>query len=141
MFSDSGHYLSAAAPPLKTSQLEQFPARLNAILERVANNDVEIKVDAIDERMPIDSTQKTANHHDGLYSGGLDRRRGDVNGRDDLVQDFRLSGFGDVSIRYGRRRRSGVGHQHSAQRHQSAKKIILPINFQRLSSKSLAFRT
>jgi ubiquinone biosynthesis protein len=40
---------------------ELLPARVNAILERVANNEVEIKVDAIDERTLIDGMQKIAN--------------------------------------------------------------------------------
>ena len=40
---------------------EQFPARVNTILDRVANNEVEIKIDAIDERTLIDGMQKIAN--------------------------------------------------------------------------------
>lgn len=41
--------------------VELFPSRVNAILERVANNEIEIKVDAIDERTLIDGMQKIAN--------------------------------------------------------------------------------
>lgn len=41
--------------------VEQLPARVNTILDRVANNEVEIKIDAIDERTLIDGMQKIAN--------------------------------------------------------------------------------
>jgi predicted unusual protein kinase regulating ubiquinone biosynthesis (AarF/ABC1/UbiB family) len=41
--------------------IEQLPARVNTILDRLANNDVEIKIDAIDERTLIDGMQKIAN--------------------------------------------------------------------------------
>jgi predicted unusual protein kinase regulating ubiquinone biosynthesis (AarF/ABC1/UbiB family) len=41
--------------------LQALPRRVNRILDRVANNDLEIKVDAIDERRLLEGLQKIAN--------------------------------------------------------------------------------
>ena len=41
--------------------VERLPKRLNTILDRVADNDLSIKVDAIDERRPIEGMEKIAN--------------------------------------------------------------------------------
>ena len=41
--------------------LEELPRRVNTILERVANNDIRIKVDALEEETLIDGMQKIAN--------------------------------------------------------------------------------
>src|SRR5581483_8530437 len=41
--------------------LEELPRRLNAILDRIANNDVRIKVDALEEDTLIEGMQKIAN--------------------------------------------------------------------------------
>ena len=52
--------LLAAASGMK-ELIEQLPIRANKILERVASNDLEIRVDAIDEAVLIDGFQKVAN--------------------------------------------------------------------------------
>ena len=41
--------------------LEKFPARVNKILDAVGNNELSIKVDAIDERIVLEGLQKVAN--------------------------------------------------------------------------------
>lgn len=41
--------------------LEELPRRLNTILDRVANNDIRIKVDALEEETLIEGMQKIAN--------------------------------------------------------------------------------
>jgi predicted unusual protein kinase regulating ubiquinone biosynthesis (AarF/ABC1/UbiB family) len=41
--------------------LQALPRRVNRILDRVANNDLEVKVDAIDERRLLEGLQKIAN--------------------------------------------------------------------------------
>ncbi|MBV8775023.1 MAG: AarF/ABC1/UbiB kinase family protein, partial [Deltaproteobacteria bacterium] len=41
--------------------VEKFPGRLNKILENVANNNLKVEVDAIDERVLVDGLQKVAN--------------------------------------------------------------------------------
>ncbi|HEX8089677.1 MAG TPA: AarF/UbiB family protein [Blastocatellia bacterium] len=41
--------------------LETMPRRINKILDRIANNDIEVKVDAIDERRLMEGLQKIAN--------------------------------------------------------------------------------
>ncbi|HVG18433.1 MAG TPA: AarF/UbiB family protein [Blastocatellia bacterium] len=41
--------------------LETMPRRINKILDRVANNDIEVKVDAIDEKRLMEGLQKIAN--------------------------------------------------------------------------------
>jgi ubiquinone biosynthesis protein len=41
--------------------LETMPRRINKILDRVANNDIQVKVDAIDERRLMEGLQKIAN--------------------------------------------------------------------------------
>jgi len=41
--------------------LEELPRRVNTILERVANNDIRIKVDALEEETLIEGMQKIAN--------------------------------------------------------------------------------
>jgi hypothetical protein len=41
--------------------VEMMPRRINKILDRVANNDVRVKVDTIDERRLIEGLQKIAN--------------------------------------------------------------------------------
>jgi uncharacterized membrane protein len=41
--------------------VERLPKRLNTILDRVADNDLSIKVDAIDERRLIEGMEKIAN--------------------------------------------------------------------------------
>jgi predicted unusual protein kinase regulating ubiquinone biosynthesis (AarF/ABC1/UbiB family) len=41
--------------------IETMPRRINKILDRVANNDIEVKVDAIDEKRLMEGLQKIAN--------------------------------------------------------------------------------
>jgi ubiquinone biosynthesis protein len=41
--------------------VEMMPRRINKILDRVANNDLEVKVDAIDEKLLMEGLQKIAN--------------------------------------------------------------------------------
>jgi predicted unusual protein kinase regulating ubiquinone biosynthesis (AarF/ABC1/UbiB family) len=41
--------------------LEKMPARLNRVLDLVADNAIEVKVDAIDERLVVEGLQKVAN--------------------------------------------------------------------------------
>ncbi|HEV8615753.1 MAG TPA: AarF/UbiB family protein [Methylomirabilota bacterium] len=54
-----GHLLGGV---LETKELmERLPERLNRILERLANNDIEVKVDAIDETLLMTGFQKVAN--------------------------------------------------------------------------------
>ena len=44
-----------------TNFVEQLPRRMNSILDRVANNELAIRVDAIDERRLMEGLQKIAN--------------------------------------------------------------------------------
>jgi hypothetical protein len=44
-----------------TNFVEQLPRRMNSILDRVANNELSIHVDAIDERRLMEGLQKIAN--------------------------------------------------------------------------------
>jgi ubiquinone biosynthesis protein len=44
-----------------THFVEQLPRRMNSILDRVANNELSIHVDAIDERQLMEGLQKIAN--------------------------------------------------------------------------------
>jgi ubiquinone biosynthesis protein len=47
---------------LETKELmERLPERMNRILDRLANNDIEVKVDAIDEARLMEGFQKVAN--------------------------------------------------------------------------------
>jgi hypothetical protein len=41
--------------------IEKFPGRANKILDAVGNNELSIKVDAIDERIVLEGLQKVAN--------------------------------------------------------------------------------
>ncbi len=41
--------------------VQRLPSRVNKILDRVAENDLEVKVDAIDEKMLMEGLQKIAN--------------------------------------------------------------------------------
>jgi ubiquinone biosynthesis protein len=41
--------------------LEKLPSRVNKILDTVGNNDIRLKVDAIDEKLVVDGLQKVAN--------------------------------------------------------------------------------
>lgn len=41
--------------------IEELPGRVNTILERIANNDIRIKVDALEEETLIEGMQKIAN--------------------------------------------------------------------------------
>jgi hypothetical protein len=41
--------------------VQRLPNRVNKILDRVAENDLEVKVDAIDEKMLMEGMQKVAN--------------------------------------------------------------------------------
>ena len=41
--------------------LEKLPGRINKILDSVANNEIEVKVDALDEHMLMEGLQKIAN--------------------------------------------------------------------------------
>jgi predicted unusual protein kinase regulating ubiquinone biosynthesis (AarF/ABC1/UbiB family) len=41
--------------------IEKFPGRINKILDSIGNNDLTIKVDAIDERIVLEGLQKVAN--------------------------------------------------------------------------------
>lgn len=76
--------------------LEQLPPRVNLILERLANNDVEIKVDAIDERTLIEGMQKIANRITmGLILGALIVGAAMLM---DVPTTFRIGGYPGLAI-------------------------------------------
>ena len=76
--------------------LEELPRRLNTILERVANNDVRIKVDALEEETLIEGMQKIANRiTTGLVLAAL------IVGASMLMQvetSFRILGYPGFAI-------------------------------------------
>ena len=41
--------------------VEKLPSRVNKILDAVGNNDLQIKVDALDEKVLMEGAQKVAN--------------------------------------------------------------------------------
>ncbi|MDQ6621722.1 MAG: AarF/UbiB family protein [Pseudomonadota bacterium] len=76
--------------------LEELPRRLNMILDRVANNDIRIKVDALEEETLIQGMQKIANRiTTGLILAAL------IIGASMLMQvetSFRLMGYPGFAI-------------------------------------------
>jgi predicted unusual protein kinase regulating ubiquinone biosynthesis (AarF/ABC1/UbiB family) len=89
-----GHLLAGA---LETKELvERLPERLNRILDRVANNQIEVKVDAIDETLLMAGFQKVANRITmGLLLAAL------IVGAAMLMQvetSFRLLGYPGLAI-------------------------------------------
>ena len=67
-----------------------LPRRINRLLETAANNELEVKVDAIDERLLIEGLPEDRQpHHDGPGAGRPHRGRGDV---DERVHDRSASG-------------------------------------------------
>ncbi len=75
---------------------EKLPGRVNKILDSIANNEIEVKVDAIDERMLMEGLQKIANRITlGLVLAAL------IVGAAMLMNvptDFRILGYPGLAI-------------------------------------------
>ena len=84
--------------------MERLPARVNKILDAVANNQLEVKIDAIDEARLMEGFQKVANR---ITLGLLlrpDHRRGDAHAGGDVVPDSGVSRPGHPVLPARRRR-------------------------------------
>jgi predicted unusual protein kinase regulating ubiquinone biosynthesis (AarF/ABC1/UbiB family) len=64
---------------------ENLPRRVNTILDRVASNSLEVKVDAIDEKMLLEVHQGRQPHHDGPHPGLAHRGGGPAHAGGDVV--------------------------------------------------------
>ncbi len=101
---------SVMSSMLETAEfVKELPGRVNRILDRVASNELEIKVNSMDERT-VRLPEGRQSHHRGPGAGRADRRRGDADAGGDRLHGVRLSRAGDALL--PGRGRDGVRARH-----------------------------